>query len=207
MERKQLTAEVKATPQDGPGTFTAYVSIFGNVDSVGDRMVKGAFARTLKERGLPPIIWSHRWELPPIGKTLTATEDDTGLLIKGSLFIDDNDVARQVYVAMKEGALREFSFAFDIVSASYVEEDGATVREVKDVELYEVGPTLVGANSETELVGIKSSETAVADPEVAEEPEVTPEPALDQTAPQDDEVEADAYPESWVEVLLEARRH
>lgn len=164
LERKQLTAQVKALPQDGPGIFEAYVSVFGNVDTVGDRMLKGAFARTLVERGLPPIIWSHQWELPPIGKTLTATEDDRGLLVKGQLFIDDNSTAREVYVAMREGALREFSFAFEVRSSRFVDEDGATVREITDVELFEVGPTLVGANPETELVGVKQSDVEVKEP-------------------------------------------
>lgn len=158
IERKHVNAEVKALPQDGPGIFEAYVSVFGNVDSVGDVMIKGAFERTLMTRGLPPIVWSHQWEMPPIGKSLAATEDVRGLLVKGQLFIDDNDTAREVYVAMREGALREFSFAFEVMRSNMKTlDDGSTVREITDVELYEVGPTLVGANPETSLVGIKNA--------------------------------------------------
>jgi Caudovirus prohead serine protease len=48
------------------GTFEAIVSVFGNVDLVGDRVVKGAFKSSLKrwrESDDPiPVIWSHQWD-------------------------------------------------------------------------------------------------------------------------------------------------
>lgn len=165
METKSFAlTEVKAVG-DVPGEFEAIVSVFGNVDSYGDRMVKGAFTRTLNEKGLPPIVWSHEWSVAPIGIATSATETDEGLLIKGRLFVgpgEDHAVAKQVHVAMVNGAIREFSFGYSTKASNDVVEDGATVREITDVELYEVGPTLVGANSATRLVGVKALERAVA---------------------------------------------
>lgn len=146
--------EVKASKTE-PGRFEALVSVFGNIDRVADRVMPGAFARTLKERGMPPVVWSHQWLTPPIGKTLDARETDEGLLIDAQLFIDEkdgHDVARQVNAGLREGALKQFSFAYDVIAAKYVEEDGREIRELDDLELLEVGPCLLGANEATRLV-------------------------------------------------------
>lgn len=161
MEHKSFAvAEVKATDGDVAGSFEAVVSVFGNVDSYGDRMVKGAFSRTLAEKGMPPVVWSHEWGIPPIGTVSEASETDEGLLIKGRLFVapdEDHAVARQVYTAMKAGALKEFSFGYFTTASKEVKENGETVREITDVDLFEVGPTLVAANDATRLVGIKAA--------------------------------------------------
>jgi HK97 family phage prohead protease len=151
-------------PGDEPGTFEALVSVFGNVDGDSDRMVKGAFARTLQTKGLPPIVWSHDWGVPPIGAASHAEEVDEGLLVKGRLFVgdgEDSPTARAVYTAMKakdgndQPVLREFSFGFQVADSRQVEEKGAKVREILDVDLFEVGPTLVGANDQTRLLAVK----------------------------------------------------
>jgi HK97 family phage prohead protease len=145
--------------------------VFGNVDTVGDRIEKGAFTRTLAEKGLPPIVWSHEWQVPPIGVVESAAETDEGLQIKGRLFVDpveDHAIAKQVYAAMraKDGngqpPLREFSFGYSVRESAEETVDGETVRVLKDLELFEVGPTLAGMNPETRLVGVKALESAVA---------------------------------------------
>lgn len=190
MECKSFAlTEVKALDNDEPGSFEAVVSVFGNVDSYGDRMMKGAFARTLSEKGMPPVVWSHEWSTPPIGTVASAIETDEGLLVKGRLFTgpdEDHAVAKQVYAAMKAGALREFSFGYSTKASNDVTEEGKTVREITDVDLFEVGPTLVGANDQTRLVGVKALERAVAD-EIKTSQATTPatEKPTDNTPPND----------------------
>jgi HK97 family phage prohead protease len=145
----------------GSGEFEALVAVFGNVDRGGDRMLKGSFADTLATNGYPPVVWSHMWDTPPIGASMKAEETDAGLVIGGKLFVDDHEIARQVYAGMstKGGdgrpALREFSFGYSTVESKDVTEDGQTVREIAKVDLYEVGPTLVGMNPATRLLGVK----------------------------------------------------
>jgi HK97 family phage prohead protease len=164
MEHKSFAVgELKALPEDSApaGSFEALVSVFGNVDRGGDRMVKGAFTRSLAEKGMPPVVWSHMWDVPPVGTVTSAEETDEGLLVKGRLFVgpdEDHAVARQVYTAMKNGALKEFSFGYETVDSREVKSDGETVRELLDVDLFEVGPTLVGMNPDTRLVGVKARE-------------------------------------------------
>lgn len=167
MERKAFAlSEIKAS-KDKPGQFEAVVAVFGNVDQGGDRIEKGAFARTLEERGLPPIVWSHMWDVPPIGAVQEAKETDRGLEIKGSLYVDDHEVARQVYAAMKgvdgngRSPLREFSFGYEVRESTEEKTDGEDVRVLKDLELFEVGPTLVGMNPETELLAVKAGSVTI----------------------------------------------
>jgi uncharacterized protein len=154
-----VPVQIKAGEAAGlkEGQFEAIVSVFGNVDSYGERMIKGAFARTLQERGLPPIYWNHLWGQGPIGDPLDAEERDEGLYVKGELFLDSGDLVRRIYRQMLGPAKTEFSFAFRPRSGRFVEEDGEEIYEHTDVELYEVGPVTVGANSETELLQVASA--------------------------------------------------
>lgn len=187
MERKSFPVTEMKAATDGKGQFEALVAVFNNVDSYGDRILPGAFKRTLKERGFPAVVWSHSWQTPPIGSVLDAKETDAGLVVKAQLFLEDSQTAREVWAAMKNRGgddrppLREFSFAFDVVDSAEITEDGETIRELKDLELFEVGPTLIGANSETELLAVKAAAITVttsADPS-AEDPqrtEATPSP-------------------------------
>jgi uncharacterized protein len=159
------------TDDDEPGTFEAIVAVFGNVDRGGDVLEPGAFKKTLGRsgRGLPPVVWSHNWDEPPIGVTLEAEEVEKGLRIKGRLFVEENDLARKVYAAMKARGgdgrppLREFSFGYSAVKAKFVETDEQIVRHLKEVELFEVGPTLVGMNPATELLGVKQHQPSPPD--------------------------------------------
>lgn len=198
-ERKTLPlADLKAAGDGlGPGEFRALVAVFGNIDSTGDRIRPGAFARTLRPppegRGLPPIVWAHDWDTPPIGTTLAAEETDRGLELHGRLLVaddEDHPQARAVYAAMKaQGGdgrppLREFSFGFRVLESEWVTEQvddlEVEVRELIDIELFEAGPVLVGANSATRLDQIKSATAPPVTDGNARRPH--PPPALPATA-------------------------
>lgn len=159
-----------------PGTFEALVSTFNTrVERFFyDQVLKpGCFTRTLKERGLPACIWSHGWDTPPIGRTLEAKETADGLYVKGQLFVgpdDDHEIARQVWTAMRaqggddQYVLREFSIGFDVVDASMTIVDEDEVLEITDVELFEYGPCLVGANV-SRLLTVNSAGRETTDPD------------------------------------------
>jgi len=144
---------------EAQGIFEAIVAVFNNVDLYGDKIIPGAFKKSLErwaEKGRPiPVIYSHQWENldAHIGEVLEAREVDEGLYVKSQLEIDE-DFARRVWKKMLKGTLAEFSFAYDEVDAKMV--DG--VRELRELELLEVGPCLVGANRETQLISVKDIE-------------------------------------------------
>lgn len=134
------------------GVIEAYVSIFGNIDLVGDVIERGAFAESLAHK-LPKGVWAHNWD-EPIAKTLEAREDEKGLFIRGQ-FIDGVQRADEAYKLIKGGVIDEFSIGFRVLDDEW-REDG--VRVIKKARLYEWSPVLVGANPDTELVNIKSAE-------------------------------------------------
>lgn len=161
---KDCPARVKAAGEgDGleAGQFTALVSVFGNKDSVGDVVMPGAFTKTLADweaKGDPiPVIWSHDWGDPfsHIGHVVKAEETPDGLQVTGQIDMD-NPKAEQVYRLLKGRRVTQFSFAYDIEDGAPSEHDGTDAFELKELKLHEVGPTLVGANQETELLAAKS---------------------------------------------------
>lgn len=158
------------------GTFEAYVALFGTPDRpdfFGDSDViePGAFTQTLQEKGLPPIVWSHVWTIPPVGQALQAVEDAKGLRIKARLFLDDDGIsgqyARSIHTGMTATppVVREFSFAFEAKEWSDEKaQNGQYIRHLKRLELFEVGPVLVGRHPDTELIAAKSQRLGAAPP-------------------------------------------
>lgn len=142
------------------GEFEAIVSVFGNVDKGGDRVMPGAFTDTLaawKASGDPiPVIWSHMWENPEahIGSIdpADATETETGLKVRGTLDVD-KPFAAQVAHLLASRRVKEFSFGYSVVNGKRTN-DG--VMELTKLELFEVGPTLKGMNPATELLAAKA---------------------------------------------------
>lgn len=168
---KECKARVKAAGSaDGllEGQFTAIVSVFGNEDSVGDVVIPGAFAETLAEWAAKadpiPVLWSHMWGDPfsHIGVVVTAEETADGLLVTGQISdLDTNPTAAQVYKLLKGRRVTQFSFAYDVVEGAWVEPQGSDgFYELRRLKLIEVGPCLVGANQETELLAAKAADIA-----------------------------------------------
>ncbi|MFC5992942.1 HK97 family phage prohead protease [Pseudonocardia hispaniensis] len=173
MNRKTCPVTIKAAgEQDGTedGVFEALVATW-DVDSVGDRIVKGAFADTLAEwkaSGNPiPVLWSHMSHDPDyhIGVVEDAEERDDGLWVKGRLDIEDpRSKSAQVYRLLKGRRVTQFSFAYDVLDGAPGKDadgSGRDVFELRKLKLYEVGPTLIGANQRTELLEVKQQPVTV----------------------------------------------
>lgn len=158
------------------GTFTARVAAFNNVDRNGDRLLPGAFLESIKRwiaKGAPvPVVFSHNHNDPDsfIGSVDPADllEDGAGLQVKGQMDLADNPKARRIFGLLKAGRIKEWSFAY-IVKKERVGKDGA--RELQEVDLLEVGPTLIGANPDTATIALKSYIEDGGD-----EPDPEPEP-------------------------------
>jgi HK97 family phage prohead protease len=148
------------------GEVSAMFSVFGNVDLVGDRIVKGAFTKTLaswKESGDPiPVIVSHNWDdvWQHIGYADPADvkQMPRGVIAKAKLDVEDNPLAAQAHKLMKRGTFKGWSFGYTVPEdgEKLVEEKGAMVNEITDLDLIEIGPTLKGANPEAQLQAAKA---------------------------------------------------
>lgn len=153
------------------GVFTGYASVFGNTDSYGEVVVKGAFAESLEAQDAFPVYWSHQMSDPMmnIGKTLEIYEDDHGLFVKGQLDLD-SPMGAQVYRLIKDGRVNQMSFAFDVEDFKQAKsaEGGDDVIELHKLKLHEVSVVQVGANQATELLDVKSRvEHVKADPGIS----------------------------------------
>lgn len=170
MRTKDFSARVKAAgPDDGlaEGQFIALVSVFGNEDSMGDVVRPGAFTDTLAAwaaKGDPiPVIWAHCWGDPfaHVGTVLKATETLQGLEVTGQIDdLDTNPTSAQVYRLLKGRRVTQFSFAYDEDESAWVRDDDhkwGGYWELRKLSLFEVGPCLVGANQETELLAAKAA--------------------------------------------------
>ncbi|QOV99517.1 HK97 family phage prohead protease [Rhodococcus pyridinivorans] len=174
MRTKDFAVSVKAAGEDDglqAGQVKMLVSVFGNVDSYGDVVVKGAFAEDLaawRAKGDPiPFIWSHEWRDPfaYLGKISPedARETDDGLEVVATLDTSENTKAAQVYALLKNRMVTNASFAYDIEEAEWVKyEDESTggtyhVYELRKLHLIEAGPCLIGANRETDLLAAKAA--------------------------------------------------
>ena len=104
--RKSLSLTDCEIKMDGDtGRFAGYASVFGGVDSHGDTILKGAFDTTLRRDGKPKMFYGHdSFAGIPIGKWLSAKEDDKGLFVEGEL-TPGVSLAEDVRAALKHGTL------------------------------------------------------------------------------------------------------
>lgn len=131
MEQKALAlANAKFELKADGGGFVGYASTFGNVDSYGDTILKGAYRKTLQVHGLPKMFFNHRSYDVPLGKWVKAEEDDYGLLLTGE-FTKGNSLADEVKAALQHGTIDSLSIGYSLTKGGYDDtENGRTIKEV-----------------------------------------------------------------------------
>ncbi len=157
------------------GLVTAIVSVTGIVDNVDDRILPGAYEKTLKARR-PKGVWSHDWKdwvsrtesieeyLPGDSRLPKQTKDgkpwpkEAGALVVTTRF----DVKRarsldalQAVRFFSETGECEWSIGY-VVPPGQATKDRHGVRNIKSLDLFEYGPVLFGAASESMTLSVKS---------------------------------------------------
>ncbi len=116
----------------------------------------GAFAKTLSERfGRVKVCWQHDWKAP-IGKPLEIREDEHGLHVKA--MISDTAVGRDVRTLMKDGVVSELSIGYDVIQDAWRDDNGKSVRLLKELRLYEISPVTMAANPMAIITGVKAED-------------------------------------------------
>lgn len=150
-EYKSFKFELESA--DESGEFSGYAAVFGNKDSGGDIIEKGAFSKTIREDfGRIKILSQHTDCELPIGKPLELREDDKGLFIRGK--ISDTAKGRDIQTLMKDGVLNELSIGYDTVEFDYDSEQG--VRRLKEIKLWEVSIVTWAMNDQAKIDEVKS---------------------------------------------------
>ena len=131
--------------------FEGYGSIFGNVDSYRDIVVKGAFNRTIKNnKNRIKILWQHD-SYEPIGRPVEIYEDEKGLYLKAKLC--NTDIGKKAYELMKEKVLDEMSIGYQTLVHEYDKEKD--IRYLKEVKLFEVSVVTWAANEKAKINDVK----------------------------------------------------
>ena len=135
-----------------------YFASFNTLDSDGDIFVKGAFAKSIQERGVNSSgnrkiahLAFHDMKRP-IGDIQVLQEDEMGLYFESKLGThQDGEDMLKMY---REGEIREHSVGFQYMPDKMEEKDG--VWYLKEVKLFEGSAVTFGANENTPV--IKSAE-------------------------------------------------
>lgn len=135
------------------GVFEGYAATWDTVDSYNSMFQRGAFAKTIQERGDKiKLLWDHK-EL--IGKILEVREDDHGLHVRGKLTLDVAR-AKETRALMLDGSVDTLSFMFVPVKQHRDKDSG--VRVITEVKLLEVSPVVFAANEATSITAVRSED-------------------------------------------------
>ena len=145
VETKNISLEVKAEGR----TIIGYAAAFGNVDSYGDIIERGAFARTINNNGRRiKTFYNHS---TPIGLPRVMMEDDKGLFTES--VISATRTGDEVLQLVRDGVITEMSIGYQTVKADF-NPDGN--RMLKEVKLFEFGPVDMAANEQATIEGVKA---------------------------------------------------
>jgi hypothetical protein len=152
MEQKDFKFAVDEIDAEA-GTFTGYASTFGEIDLVGEIVVRGAFKKTLQEKPHFPLNWVHDAS-HPLG-IVRLDEDKRGLKVAGELNMDVQS-AREKRSLMKQGAITGMSIGYDIIKDGHDEATGA--RLLKELKLYEISLCEFPACPSAQVLTVKAVE-------------------------------------------------
>jgi HK97 family phage major capsid protein/HK97 family phage prohead protease len=153
MQRKSVPLSIKSA-DDASGTFTGLASVFDNVDSDGDIVRRGAFAKSL-DSGMPiPVIWAHKADDPRnyVGEVVSAVETNEGLEVTGQLDLGTEHGAA-AYRNVKGRRVSGLSIGYLVRNAA----KSAAGNELTDLELVEVSIVARGANPAALIASVKSA--------------------------------------------------
>lgn len=148
----------------GEGVFSGYASTWDK-DLYDDVIVKGAFADTLQNdfqgsgAGIP-IHWQHKDDKPTdiIGETLSAVEDEHGLLVTARLDLDLPE-GKRAYELLQRGLIHQMSIGFIAEETAFVQNGKSAwdgYREIRQLKLFEISLVQVAANQGAEVLEVKS---------------------------------------------------
>jgi len=150
----QLT-ELRAEEDGKAMRIKGHAAVFNQKSEVifGFReiVLPGAFAKSIKKDDVR-ALWNHEPNFP-LGRlksgTLRLSEDRQGLL--SEIDLPDTQVGRDLYVSIKRGDVDQMSFGFRTISDGWRKEHGETIRELVEVDLFDVSPVTYPAYPQTDI--------------------------------------------------------
>jgi HK97 family phage prohead protease len=161
MTDKRFSADVTLKDLTDEGSVEAAFSTATIVDSDGDRVLSSAF-RDGQHVGM---VFSHDWQ-KIVGRG-TVHVEPTRAVFRGRFFVDTRDgldAYRTVKAMSAPPSIMGWSFGFRILDST---RGASGERVITDLELFEVSPTLIGANREAATLAIKAGRGAARRPDPA----------------------------------------
>jgi HK97 family phage prohead protease len=154
------------------GFITGYGSVFGNIDSYGDVVAKGAFKKTIADvktgaKSWPAMLLQHGDETSdgkmPVGIWTGMDEDERGLKMVGKLAIKTKR-GKDTYELLKmkpRPALNGLSIGYRCTDYELHKAGSPARRTIKAAELVEVSLVTFPANTKATVLSVKAAlETA-----------------------------------------------
>lgn len=133
------------------GEIAGYGATFGNVDTGDDKIVQGAFSKSLRDKTSLPMLFSHD-PTKTIGVWKSLKQDDRGLAVKGR--ISDTADGRDVRTLAKDGAITGLSIGYWPTKSDY---DKNGIRILTEIDLVEVSVVTFPMNELARISAVKSA--------------------------------------------------
>jgi len=142
------------------GVVCGYFAAFNNIDSGYDRILQGAFKKTIQERGPNGTkqikhIKQHDQNLP-IGYINILKEDDFGLYFESKM--SATELGQDVLLQYHEKIYNEHSIGYRVMKESRVEDANGNFLcwDLSELKLWEGSTVLWGMNANTPVTALKS---------------------------------------------------
>jgi HK97 family phage prohead protease len=144
------------------GVVTGYFAHFGSIDSDGDRIMPGAFSKTIKENGpeatqLIKHLLDHKRD-NAIGKLQVLKEDSVGVYYESKA--GRHTAGRDFLMMAEDGIINQHSFGYEVIK----ELKKADANDLLEIRMHE-GSSIqfLGANRNTPVTGVKSESDILED--------------------------------------------
>ena len=179
METKTLSAIETKVLDEAQGIVETIWTLFGVIDQGKDMAHPGMFTKTFTERGQKvKVLDMHqrdsimralgkpvelrelsRSELPP--RIIEEHPQATGGAYARIQFLMDTPEGKGAFIRLRDGVIDEWSYGYDALDYDHETIKGTdgqdvTVRNLRTVKLYELGPVLWGMVPGTQTVSAKS---------------------------------------------------
>ena len=171
---------ITASIDEEQGVVEAIVAVMGNIDHQGDIIIPGAFAKTIVERGSEVLVLdNHRTDSNEaiLGKMLALREigrgelptavtekypEATGGLLAKMQFLLQTPEGKGIFERIKAKAVKKYSIGYDPLQKDFETlgegDDRVTIRNLREIRLWEVSVVPFAANEATMTVSAKTAD-------------------------------------------------
>ena len=162
MTQRQITTSLKfcqlqATEQNGEWKISGYATVFGNRNSYGFQIRKGAYSKLLSEGVNPKMFFNHDSYAVPIGKWTDLHEDEIGLKVEGVL-TQGVSQAEDIYHAVKAGTVDGLSVGIAWKAADEVELGDGTIEVTAIARLSEISVVTYPSDGKARVTQVLSAD-------------------------------------------------